>query len=393
MTQYSTSYDKAIKVKNFLKNNSSIIPTNDILQECFITNCDINLDQDIVSIIASGTYGTAVLVQFKQMKNKINSILKIVPFITACNYMAINKYNPIQPENVEWIILKKLRDEIIIPFNFNYIIYPISSCLCSTVDIRHPDKAKILKDFINRVVDQTRTLDNNKKNEYKSSIHFRLTILEYADFATLIDVCNDLTRYSNFQDHALMQIIFQVFMIIAFIQSKLPGFRHNDLHPGNILVRRDKRTCHEYKNSKYSFRIKNYLNISLILNDFDFSEVLHSIKNCKVLALDMYIKYKPKCYDLDFFLRKFFEIFKHKISYNIYSILVPLCPEIIQQRNSTIYNTLIVDKWGYLQINKETENILNNIEQDYLINHEPENIFNNYFTLKFFRPYIEISKR
>ena len=78
---------------------------------------------------------------------------------------------------------------------------------------------------------------------------------------------------------------FQIVSVLAVIQSKYPGFRHNDLKPNNVLVHKIKRRS---KTDVYSICGRRYVvpNIGYILKiwDFDFACIPGVVINSKVEA-------------------------------------------------------------------------------------------------------------
>lgn len=67
-------------------------------------------------------------------------------------------------------------------------------------------------------------------------------------------------------------IMFQVTFLLAVIQEKYPNFRHNDLRPDNILIKRQNKKQHVYEMDDLQWTIHS--NIQVMLHDFDYS-VLH----------------------------------------------------------------------------------------------------------------------
>jgi len=116
-----------------------------------------------------------------------------------------------------------------------------------------PEPYKILHDCKEFIPASSWTGNNKKTNifNYKDQT---VTFTEYINGGSLP---NWMTRMSSQLDDAFMQnLISQVLHILAFIQKRIPSFRHNDLHLDNILVKQS--------NSKYP---------TYILNDFGWASI------------------------------------------------------------------------------------------------------------------------
>jgi serine/threonine protein kinase len=82
-------------------------------------------------------------------------------------------------------------------------------------------------------------------------------------------------------------ILFQILSALSVIQTKYPGFRHNDLKANNILLQN---ISSRNKNNKFKYKINNntYIipNIGLQIKiwDFDFACIADIVENKKVNA-------------------------------------------------------------------------------------------------------------
>ena len=82
-------------------------------------------------------------------------------------------------------------------------------------------------------------------------------------------------------------IFFQILSVLAVIQNKYPGFRHNDMKANNILVQlipvSKKKNKFMYKINKQNYIVPN-IGFQLKLWDFDFACIPDLIDNSKVSA-------------------------------------------------------------------------------------------------------------
>ena len=103
-------------------------------------------------------------------------------------------------------------------------------------------------------------------------------------------------------------ILFQILSALSVIQTKYPGFRHNDLKANNILLQN---ISSRNKNKKFKYKINNntYIipNIGLQIKiwDFDFACIADIVENKKVNAewtnkININFK-KNRYYDIHYF--------------------------------------------------------------------------------------------
>lgn len=76
----------------------------------------------------------------------------------------------------------------------------------------------------------------------------------------------------------VMSIVFQVIFSLAVMQHYLPTFRHNDLSPKNILIKRLHGKIHPltYRLYRWNYKIKN-VNVFAAIHDFDLSHADASV--------------------------------------------------------------------------------------------------------------------
>ena len=82
-------------------------------------------------------------------------------------------------------------------------------------------------------------------------------------------------------------LLFQIISVLAVIQAKYPGFRHNDLKANNLLIHyiesRNKNNKFKYKINGKTYIIPN-IGLQIKLWDFDFACIEGIVDNTKVSA-------------------------------------------------------------------------------------------------------------
>jgi len=129
-------------------------------------------------------------------------------------------------------------------------------------------------------------------NEEKDYLHQTLMFSEYISYGPLSEYLYKLNKSKKgiVNDQLMKSIIFQVLTTIRKIRRVYPGFRHNDLHLDNVLVKPGK---------PYPV---------IVLNDFGFSVLNKKMKNPLVAAGDFAknwgigVNTGPE-YDVQMFLR------------------------------------------------------------------------------------------
>jgi serine/threonine protein kinase len=103
-------------------------------------------------------------------------------------------------------------------------------------------------------------------------------------------------------------IIFQILSVLAIIQNKYPGFRHNDMKANNILIHNididETNKKYLYKINQQQYIVPN-IGFQIKLWDFDFACIPGIVNNSKVEAeWTNKINIKPeqnKYYDIHYF--------------------------------------------------------------------------------------------
>jgi hypothetical protein len=183
-------------------------------------------------------------------------VLKAIPYLRGSCEPHLTVLNPRRPENIEWEILSRL-NRIFATERYYSVPIAYNSFICkANFQIR-----QFLQRFIN--------VDDKIKD-------YRMTFMEYVDRGTLKDFVVENPRYSK-------PLIFQVIYAMALVLEKVPGFRHNDFHMDNLLLRTQKEFyCVNYGNIRFTIPSPKVL---VLLNDFDFSFVKDESTNAKYQCL------------------------------------------------------------------------------------------------------------
>lgn len=135
--------------------------------------------------------------------------------------------------------------------------------------------------------------------------------------------CNltKLLLHGGVRDKTLRPLLFQVIYTVACLQAVFPGFRHNDLSPNNVLIKRCKHRCTHYRLGPHRFYVRSPL--IAVLADFDFTHVPgHDVlSNERVLSGQYGITaHSNDAYDIHLLLRGVQKCLKQK----------GRCPETLQ---------------------------------------------------------------
>lgn len=222
--------------------------------------------------------------------------VKVVAFPKKERYGDANDIT--RPENAELFMIRLL-SYFIVKGQTPHIVMPIGSFDTS------------IKPFV-KLIDENIIDKSNKKygefvEKYKKKEFYpevSILISEWANKGDLLDFIRKY--YKEFKLIHWKAIFFQIISVLAVIQSKFPGFRHNDMKANNILVHKV-----SPRNTKFSYTVvkKKYMvpNIGYIIKiwDFDFACIPGIVENSKVSAdWTDEINVKPsknQYYDLHFF--------------------------------------------------------------------------------------------
>ena len=230
-------------------------------------------------------------------EEKPNYAVKIVAYPRKENYG--DMFNIKRPENAELVMIRLLSD-FIRSKQTPHIVLPITTFNTS------------IKPFVNLPKDnivQNKKFDafvkKYKKGEYYDNVS--VLISEWANNGDLLEYIKN--NYKELKTKHWRGIFFQLISVLAIIQNKYPGFRHNDLKANNILVHK---IPISKNNNKFKYKINGQcyvvpnIGFQLKLWDFDFACIPGIVDNSKVEAewTDR-INVKPtqhRYYDIHYFI-------------------------------------------------------------------------------------------
>jgi serine/threonine protein kinase len=296
--QTVNSSDKSIKINDrlrfikFLLEETGIQPLLD-LGSCFesteyyqedVNKYTYNFTEVITKIggklkyIKSGTTGHTFQGIFYPDENCktvcIHYAVKVVAYPVEKSYADIN--NKTRPENVELSMLKIL-SQFVITNQTPHIVLPLAT-FNSYID-----------PFINL---KTNKFINNKKydafvEKYNNKqLHNTVSILisEWANGGDLLEYMRNNLQNMDLKEWRVM--LFQILSVLAVIQKKYPGFRHNDMKANNILIQNIQGdnvigNFFRYQIDNTVFYVPN-IGYQIKLWDFDFACIGGVVENAKV---------------------------------------------------------------------------------------------------------------
>lgn len=225
--------------------------------------------------IKSGSTGHTFKGVYPNMEKKPNYAVKIVAYPKKEKYG--DMFDPTRPENAELLMIKLL-SKFVKKGQTPHIVLPITTFNTS------------IKPFLSLKKDD---IVNNKKyddflKKYKKGYYYKnvsVLISEWANGGDLLDYIRK--NFKTFTLKTWRMIFFQILSVLAVIQNKYPGFRHNDMKANNILVQlipvSKKKNKFMYKINKQNYIVPN-IGFQLKLWDFDFACIPDLIDNSKVNA-------------------------------------------------------------------------------------------------------------
>jgi serine/threonine protein kinase len=205
----------------------------------------------------------------------INYAVKIVAYPKKENYGDIKDSS--RPENAELLMLKILSN-FVINNQTPHIVLPIATFNTNINMFISLTKNNIIS---NKKYEQF--VDKCKNNEFHDTVS--VLISEWADGGDLLDFLRD--NYNKLSIREWRVIFFQILSVLAVIQTKYPGFRHNDLKANNILLQKinniDKNNIYKYNINNNEYYVPN-IGLRIKLWDFDFACIPNEIDNSKVFA-------------------------------------------------------------------------------------------------------------
>ncbi len=257
--------------------------------------------------VKSGTTGhtfKGIIYDNDGVTEALNYAVKVVAYPIRENYGDVNDIK--RPENAELMMLRVL-SYFVVNGQTPHIVLPIGTFNTSIKPFLALAKNKIVE---NKKYDQF--IKRYKQNEFHDQVS--ILISEWANGGDLLDYIKNNYKTMNLKDWKT--IFFQIISVLAVIQNKYPGFRHNDLKANNILVQKiDSRKKNNYflykltlNDQKYEYMIPN-IGIQIKLWDFDFACIPNIVDNSKVNSdwTDK-INVRPvqnKYYDLHYFFNTF----------------------------------------------------------------------------------------
>lgn len=202
-------------------------------------------------------------------------VVKVVAYPKKDKYENITDTR--RSENVELIMIKLL-SYFVLKNQTPHIVLPIG-----TFDT-------MIDTFVNLIEENVIGKNNKKYNEFLKNYnaglyHENVSILisEWANRGDLVDFINKNYKYMTPKYWKV--IFFQLLSVLAVIQTKYPGFRHNDLKANNILVHKitSKKHSFEYRIANTVYKVPN-IGYHIKIWDFDFACIPGIIDNKKVEA-------------------------------------------------------------------------------------------------------------
>lgn len=297
--------------------NSDSITDEDLKSTTYVLNKKskdlasiINKTEAQLTYIKSGATGQTFRAEIRLKDDKIFHFAVKVCAYPKKRYGSYKNIN--RPENAEiriikalsYFVVKEMTPHIVLPYiTFDTDIKPFIGL--EKHEIVANDK--IFKKFI--------------ENYYKGRFFNKVSILmsEWANKGDLLDFVRK--HYLDINLSSWKNFFFQILSVLAIIQTKYPGFRHNDLKPNNILIH--KRNVNTDRNKRVTYIINNkvyYLpkmQYQLKLWDFDFACIPGVIDNEKVSTeWTSSINVNPvqnRYYDVHYFFNTFMGFFSEHI--------------------------------------------------------------------------------
>ena len=225
--------------------------------------------------IKSGTTGHTFKGIINSNGKEINYAVKVVAYPKKEKYGSI--YDVDRPENAEIMMIRCL-SYFVVKRQTPNIVLPISTFNTS------------IKPFVNLIEDKIVDKDNKKYNEfverYKKGAYYdtvSILISEWANKGDLLDFFRK--HYRIITELQWKTFFFQLISVLAVIQCKYPGFRHNDLKANNILVQEiSKEKNFHFTISGHEYMVPN-IGYQVKIWDFDFACIPGTVNNAKVDAV------------------------------------------------------------------------------------------------------------
>jgi serine/threonine protein kinase len=225
--------------------------------------------------IKSGSTGHTFKGVHPTNENKLPYAVKIVAYPKKENYG--DMYNIKRPENTELLMIKLL-SYFVINKQTPHIVLPITTFNTSIKPFLSLTKSNIVN---NKKFEQF--IEKYEKGEYYQNVS--ILVSEWANGGDLLDYIRK--NYKKFKIKDWRTIFFQFLSVLAIIQDKYPGFRHNDLKANNLLVQAieipESNKKHLYRINNQTYVVPN-IGFQIKLWDFDFACIKGIVDNSKVDA-------------------------------------------------------------------------------------------------------------
>ena len=295
-------------------------------------------------------------------ENKQNYAVKVVAYPRKENYG--DMFSVKRPENAELLMIRLLAN-FVKNKQTPHLVLPITTFNTSIKPFISLPKDNIVN---NKKYDAF--IKRYKKGEYYENVS--ILISEWANSGDLLDYIKK--NYKTMDVKQWRSILFQILSVLAIIQNKYPGFRHNDMKANNILVHK---IPSDKNNKKFKYKINGQvylvsnIGIQIKLWDFDFACIPGIVDNSKVEAdwTDK-INIKPeqnRYYDIHYFFntltkKGFFPEFwtDDVVPVKIREFVRRVVPEKYEKEG-----TEFVSERGRILINKEY------MTPDYILKNDP----------------------
>lgn len=199
--------------------------------------------------------------------------VKVVAYPKKENYG--DMYNIKRPENAELMMIKLL-SQFVKKSETPHIVLPIATFNTSIKPFLSLAKSNLVE---SKKFDQF--LERYEKGEYYQNVS--VLISEWANGGDLLDYLRK--NYKDFKIRHWRTIFYQLLSVLAIIQAKYPGFRHNDLKANNILINLFDMSKKKYKYiiNGQSYIVPN-IGFHIKLWDYDFACIPGIVNNSKVEA-------------------------------------------------------------------------------------------------------------
>ena len=199
--------------------------------------------------------------------------VKVVAYPKKENYG--DMYNIKRPENAELMMIKLL-SQFVKKSETPHLVLPIATFNTSIKPFLSLAKSNLVE---SKKFDQF--LERYEKGEYYQNVS--VLISEWANGGDLLDYLRK--NYKDFKIRHWRTIFYQILSVLAIIQAKYPGFRHNDLKANNLLINLFDMSKKKYKYiiNGQSYIVPN-IGFHVKLWDYDFACIPGIVNNSKVEA-------------------------------------------------------------------------------------------------------------